>query len=111
MLLGSEEGPYSESKGGAEGLSAWEAVFFSGSIQANAFCPTEGAPFVHKDLGTFCVNTGRTNVLVLLGAAKGSAPLNGKLVTASFLYLQLEILVFFRISEAQKGASGPAGSP
>ena len=111
MLLGSEEGPFSESRGGAEGLRAWEAVLFPGPVQANAFCPVEGAPFPHKDPGTFCVNTGRKSE-GLLGAAKGSAPLDGKLVAASFSYLRLGTLVFFRIpSEAQEGASGPAGSP
>jgi len=59
VLLGSEEGPFSESRRGAEGLSAWEAVLLPGSIQTNAFCPAEGAPFPHKDPGTFCVNAGR----------------------------------------------------
>lgn len=80
-------------------------MLFPGSIQANAFCPVEGTPFPHKDPGTFCVNSGRKSE-GLLGAAKGSAPLNGKLVAASFSYLRLETLVF---SEFRKHRKEPGG--
>lgn len=39
----------------------------------------------------------------MVGAGKGSAPLNGKLVSASWLYFEKHF--FFRISEAQGRAS------
>lgn len=56
MLLGGREGPFL-SEGGAEGLSM-EAVLFPGPTEATSFCLVEGTPFLHKDPGTFCVNSG-----------------------------------------------------